>query len=161
MDKEKLMLLQLLPQLGINLDPVAQSTSLVNLINESEKPQIQQGQFDRQMGMQEQQMANDQQYKQGMMQMYQQNADQDVLRNKQNPLLMLLQQVLGQQEAGFNNNVGALPRLIEMLGLPEGLLGPGQVPQDPRFGQPGNEQGISDEAYQEALRKRGWAPGVQ
>jgi len=156
MDKKQLQLLQLLPLLGIDLNPMSQMSSLVKLINESEGPEIQQQQFDRKMQFDEGRAVAEDRYKGGMLDMYGQDRIMKEKHAEVGPLYAMLQTLLQGQvhQMGFDATPG-ISRLTDMLGLPQGMFGGGQG-QDPRFGQPGNNQDISDDKYRASVQARGY-----
>lgn len=57
----------LLKDMGIQMDPMAQLSGLVQLVNSANAPAIQQGQFGREMDLRELTAGQNQQYQQGML----------------------------------------------------------------------------------------------
>lgn len=87
-----------LQELGINMDPMAQLSGLVNLINASQAPGIQQGQFQQEMGFR--QMMGDRGYEHDQAQWDQ--HQQEVQQGQMNSDRMFgLQQEQNRQQAEY------------------------------------------------------------
>lgn len=87
-----------LQELGINMDPMAQLSGLVNLINASQAPGIQQGQFQQEMGFR--QMMGDRGYEHDQAQ--EDQHKQEVQQGQMNSDRMFgLQQEQNRQQAEY------------------------------------------------------------
>lgn len=137
--------LELMKMLGIDLNPLSQLAQLVQLMNMSEAPGIQQDQFEQEMGMKEQQLGMQQQELQnnqewrGMQNMLgQQELDQRQRQYSQAPLFGLMQQGLSGGPGGEPIDKVDVLGLAQMLGIGSLLGGQKQqrvgVLNDPRIG---------------------------
>ena len=163
MDKDQIQKMQMLKLLGIDLNPMSQASGLVNLINASEAPGIQQSQFDRKMGQDEQQFGANQDFRNMAFQADQGYKDRalDVqgqeteMRNRyyeMGPMFDLLQPGMALSGQGMLPNPHPFMRLAELLGLPSGLFGAGPSEVD----RSGDIKDIPDDAVKKAREARGF-----